>query len=173
MTQSRASRSISPAVFFIVVIVASPAASRHAQKASGAHAQTLGIEQRLIDALGLAAPTDNLDLETRVGRRSCRRHVTQRHRLPYGVGVAARRDPADDLALVPHGLIADGIGVVGLDREGDQPPLRTTIAFLGRRRAPDEVVLAHVDETVEARFIGTVDRPVLARPGPETLFQPQ
>ena len=51
------------------------------------------------------------------------------------VAVAARRDPADDRAVVPDRLVADDVGRVvriGLDDERDEPPRRAA----GRRPRP-------------------------------------
>src|SRR5260370_26780018 len=72
---------------------------------SGAHAQALGIEQRLVESNRLAALADDLDLEARVRRTQRRRDIAQRHRLLRRMGIAARRDPADHLAVVPHRLV--------------------------------------------------------------------
>src|SRR5229473_906794 len=119
-------------------------ASRGKARGSGAHAQALGIEQRFVESNRLAALADDLDLEARVRRTQRRRDIAQRHRLPRRMGIAARRDPADHLAVVPHRLVADRVGPVGIDRERYQPALSTRSAFLCRRFAPDEVVLLQV-----------------------------
>ena len=80
---------------------------------------------------GRPPAADDLDLEAvaarPVRRRERGRHVAERDRLPDVVAVAARRDPADDLAVVPDRLVADDVGRVvriGLDDERDEAPLR-------------------------------------------------
>ena len=56
-------------------------------------------------------------------RAACRRqrdgHVALRQRAVHVVAVAAGGDPADDLAVVPDGLVAEHIGIASIDHEGD------------------------------------------------------
>ena len=156
-------------------IFAPDRARRHAEKRAvqARMRRPLGSNSGSSSSNGLAALADDLDLEVRIGCRQRCRNVAQRHRLPRRMGIAARRDPADHLAVVPHRLVADRVGAVGIDREGHQPAGGAPVAFLRCRVATDEVVLLEVDEAIEPGFVGAIDRPVFPGPGAEALFQPQ
>ena len=64
------------------------------------------------------------------------------------MAVAARGDPAGDLARVVDGLVGEGVGVGAgvVDEEGDQAAGRALVLGLGGGVAADEVALGEGDE---------------------------
>src|SRR5437868_5951309 len=131
---------------------------------SASHALALRIEQRLALRPGLVALADDLDLEALVIALDLLRHIAERHRLCSIVGIAARGDPANHLALVPDRLVADDIDILGVDGESEEPEHTTRLLLLQRTIAADEIVLLERDETAEAGFERAIDRAVFARP---------
>ena len=126
-------------------------------------------------ALGLRAPplADDLDLETLGRSGQWRRNIAERERALHAVPVSARGHPADDAPLVPYRLIADGVGILRIDAEGDEPQRAAALFFLERGGAADEFALAEIDEASEPRLVRTIDGTVLAGPAAEALLDAQ
>ena len=92
------------------------------------------------------------------------------------VAVTARGHPADDLAVVPDGLVADDVGRVvrvGLDDEGHQSPSRPAGRDLGLVSGPSDELMIELDVVGDPALERGVDRPVFAEPRPVALLEPQ
>ena len=134
-----------------------------------------GIEQRLGDDRRLAAVADDLDLEGALPdlRRAPSAHspapATCRHN-----GHSRRCHPADDLAVMPDRLVAQHVGVGGIDDHRDAPQLaaRPPSRCIAASR-PMKSFLARSMKRSSAGFIRPIDRPKLAIPGREVLLEPQ
>src|SRR5438552_8281795 len=86
-----------------------------------AHALALRVEKRL--ARERRRPALAEDLEFEPARDGCERgrDVAERDRFSHAMPVAARCDPAHDLAVMPDRLVADRVGAVGIDHERNEP----------------------------------------------------
>ena len=71
------------------------------------------------------------------------------------------------------GLVTDRIGVRGVDDQRYEATLRWLLAIAQHRGTANELSLVDRDEAIEPSLRGRVDRPVLARPGAEALFEAQ
>src|SRR6185312_13728857 len=107
------------------------------------------IVERLARETRRTPVAEDLDLEPVARAGELGRNVAERERGAEMVGVAARGDPADRLAAVPHRLVADGVRVRGVDAEEGEAPLRPGRPLACRRLAADEVVLGERDEAIE------------------------
>ena len=87
------------------------------------------------------------------------------------MAIAARRHPADHLAVMPDRLVADRVGVERIDDETLQAQLAAAFLLANRRVAADEIVLLEIDEAAKPRLKRRVDRPIFAEPGAEALLQ--
>ena len=87
------------------------------------------------------------------------------------MAVTARSHPADHAAVVPDRLVPGGIGIARLDREGEEAQRAAAVLLFQRRSAADEALFLQIDEAAEPGLVGTVDGPVLARPGAEALLE--
>ena len=121
---------------------------------SAAHARALRIEQRRPLRPGGSPAADDLDREAAILLRKLARHIAHRQRLVGPMGVAARRHPADHLAIMPDRLIAQHIGVLGIDHHGQPPKCPALLPLDHRRPLADEVLLVEVDEASDIGFIG-------------------
>src|SRR5579863_9237686 len=86
------------------------------------------------------------------------------------MAVSTGGHPADHPAVVPDWLISDRIRIRPVHGEGRQPQLAAAFLLLERGSAADELALGEIHEAPQPRFVGAVDRAVLARPGAEALF---
>ena len=84
---------------------------------------------------------------------------------------AAAGDPADDLAVVPDGLVADGVGIRRGHIQRDELALAAAGLFRRRRCRADEAAALQVHEAVEAGLEGAVDGTEFARPAAEALLE--
>ncbi len=105
----------------------------------------------------------DLDFEFGAVGREFGRHVTQRHRLPQVVHVAARGHVADAFAVLQDGFVVADVDVVGVDGHRHQFDRRAGFA-LGERRFLADEILVPVDESVEARLRGGEIRAKVERP---------
>src|SRR6266567_1499114 len=104
-----------------------------------AHALALRVEKRLARERRRPALAENLEFEP--ARDGCERgrYVAECDRFSHAMPVATRRDPAHDLAVMPHRLVADSVGAVGVDDERDEPPRRVRRAIAQNRVTAGEV----------------------------------
>src|SRR5579875_51279 len=137
-----------------------------------AHSLAFRVEERLGREPGRPPLAQYFHLEA-VSRAEHCRDIAEREGAAQMVGVASRGHPADGLAAMPDGLVADRIGAVSAHGQRDQAALRPPLLLAQRRVAADKVVLAEIDETAEPGLEGPVDRPELARPGAEALLEAQ
>src|ERR1700677_4213377 len=95
-------------------IIAEDGGPMSAAGGSGAHQRAARIVGRLAQSNGRASLADDLDLEPRIGARQGSGYVAQRERRAHSMPEGARGDPAHGVAVMPDGLIADGVRVAGL-----------------------------------------------------------
>src|SRR5690606_35169860 len=140
---------------------------------SSPHACPVGVPERAVDAPGLSALAENLDLHlARIGQVG--RQEALRHRLPRPVRIAPARAEAHDPVADPDRLVGHDIGIACLDDEGREPALRPLGLFLQGRRLADPVgILVPAYESVDAGLAGEVVGRELPRPGAEELVEAQ
>src|SRR5207249_12078769 len=119
------------------------------------------------------ALAEYFDLEPRCGGDERRRDVAERERLADTMAVTARGDPADHLAVVPHGFVADRVRLVRRDDERHHSACGTLRSVAQYRFPADEIRLRDIDKPVEAGLRRRVDRPIFACPVAEALFEAQ
>ena len=89
------------------------------------------------------------------------------------MAVAARRDPAHNLAVMPDRLVANRVGAVGIDHERDEPPRRVRCAIAQNRVTAGEVRFGDVDKAIQPCLARRVQRSIFARPVAEALLEAQ
>ena len=109
-------------------------------------------------ARAATAPADpvaeHLDLDRRAGLGAVGGDVGVRDRALDGVAVAAARHAADDLAVDPHGLRAEGDGARVVEDEAGEATLG--LLPLEQRLAADELALVELDREPEPGLVGRV-----------------
>src|SRR5258708_35114040 len=127
------------------------------------HARPGRIEQWLRHARRRPLVAEDLDGEAVAEAGELGWDVTERHRFPDMVGIAAGSDPADHVAVMPDRLVADGVRAGVVDDEGNQAALRAFALLLHRFLPADEVVLLQIHETVDPPLEPPLNPPIPAR----------
>src|SRR5262245_24244655 len=103
------------------------------------------------------------------------RDVAEGDRFPHEMPEAATRHPADDLAVVPDGLVADDVGGVlriGVEDEGDEAT-RWALGCLRLVGGPADELMVEPYIALQAGLGDRVDRSVLPKPGAVALLEPE
>src|SRR5205823_9732335 len=134
-----------------------------------AHALALRVEKRLARERRGPALAENLEFEP--ARDGCERgrDVAERDRFSHAMPVTTRSDPAHDLVVMPHRLVADRVGAVRIDDERDEPPRRVRCAIAQNRVTAGEVRFGDVDKAIQPCFPWRIQWPIFARPVAEAL----
>src|ERR1700736_1698971 len=86
------------------------------------------------------------------------------------MSIGARGHPADDLAVVPDGLVAECVRIGRIHFEADEPQRTAALLLLRGSRTANEVILLEVDEPAETGLERPVNGSILAGPGTKALF---
>src|ERR1700736_32831 len=86
--------------------------------------------------------------------------------------IGARGHPTHHFALMPNGLIANGIRIRVEHFESHQPKSAAAFLLFRRGGTADEFVFLEVDEAAQARLERSVDGTILPGPGPEAFLHP-
>ena len=82
------------------------------------HAGGAGIPQAIRNQRRASSDADDFDLKVAGGLGEFSWHVSHGDGTIGVMGVAARRDPSNDLAVMPDGLVANDIVLVRIDGPG-------------------------------------------------------
>ena len=124
---------------------------------SGAHAAARRVDGDLGQDTGGTLVAEHVNIERRPVIDHGPFQIAEREALADAMSVTARSHEADQRLAVPDGLVADGVGVLGIDlHEGEAARWRCLALAQGGVSA-DEVRLVEINEAVD-RFMGELER---------------
>ena len=121
-----------------------PIIPHHQKERSDPHFKSFGIIDRLVLDNRPAAFAQNFDLPDRLCHTRLQMlagDITGGNRTLAEMAIAARGDPADHRAVLPHRLVPQRIGIQRVDDKGDPLPVGALLLFQQGRTATDEIGL--------------------------------